>query len=79
MGCLFRTGGSGQVGAAMARTPPIGPGVVLPMIAALAAKPVRGQAKQTPDAVRDRAAVTALLDTAFRTYHDGHNASRSRR
>jgi hypothetical protein len=64
-----------QAGAAMARTPPIGPGVALPMIAALAAKPARGQAKQAPDTVQDRAAVIALLDTAFRTYHDGHNAS----
>jgi hypothetical protein len=51
------------------------PGVVLPMIAAVAAKPVRNQIKQAPETIPDPAVVAQLLDTALATYKDGYLAS----
>jgi hypothetical protein len=51
------------------------PGAVLPMIAAVAAKPTRGQARQAPQTVPDPVMVGALLDTAFRAYPDSYLAS----
>ena len=54
---------------------PAAPGVVLPMLAAVAAKPVRSQVKQAPETIPDPAAVGRLLDTAFATFKDGYLAS----
>ena len=48
------------------------PGVVLPMIAALAASALR---RQPPASVPDAAAVDLLLETAFTTFNDGYLAS----
>jgi hypothetical protein len=48
------------------------PGVVLPMIAALAASALR---RQPPASVPDAAAVDLLLETAFSTFKDGYLAS----
>ncbi len=48
------------------------PGVVLPMIAALAASALR---RQPPAGVPDAAAVDLLLETAFTTFKDGYLAS----
>ncbi|HUZ25377.1 MAG TPA: hypothetical protein VMV07_16600 [Streptosporangiaceae bacterium] len=45
------------------------------MIAAVAAKPVRDQARQAPEAIPDPVAVGQLLDTAFATYRAGYLAS----
>jgi Domain of unknown function (DUF4209) len=51
------------------------PGAVLPMIAALAAKPVRGQSRQAPETIPDPAQVGALLDTAFRAFPESYLAT----
>ena len=51
------------------------PGAVLPMVAAVAAKPTRGQARQAPETVPDPVTVGELLDTAFRTYPESYLAS----
>jgi hypothetical protein len=51
------------------------PGAVLPMIAAAAAKPTRGQARQAPETIPDPVTVGMLLDTAFRTYPASYLAS----
>jgi hypothetical protein len=51
------------------------PGVVLPMLAALAAKPVRSQVMQAPETIPDPAVIGRLLDTAFATFKDGYLAS----
>ena len=54
---------------------PAAPGVVLPMLAAVASKPVRSQVKQAPETIPDPAVVGQLLDTAFATFKDGYLAS----
>ena len=54
---------------------PAAPGVVLPMLAAVAAKPVRNQVKQAPQTIPDPAVVERLLGTAFATFKDGYLAS----
>jgi len=51
------------------------PGVVLPMLAALAAKPIRSQVMQAPETIPDPAVIGRLLDTAFATFKDGYLAS----
>jgi Domain of unknown function (DUF4209) len=48
------------------------PGVVLPMIAALAAPPIR---RQPPASVPNDSAIDQLLETAFITFKDGYLAS----
>jgi Domain of unknown function (DUF4209) len=54
---------------------PAAPGVVLPMLAAVAAKPTRSQVKQAPESILDPVAVGRLLDTALVTFKDGYLAS----
>jgi hypothetical protein len=54
---------------------PAAPGVVLPMLAAVAAKPARGQVKQAPETIPDPADVGRLLDMAFAIFKDGYLAS----
>jgi len=56
-------------------SPPAAPGIILPMLAAVAAKPARSQVKQAPETVPDPAVVGQLLDTAFATFKDGYLAS----
>jgi hypothetical protein len=51
------------------------PGCVLPMIAAVAAKPTRGMEKQAPETIPDPVTVGTLLDTAFDTYTESYLAS----
>jgi hypothetical protein len=51
------------------------PGCVLPMIAAVAAKPTRGQVKQAPETMPDPVRLGTLLDTAFGTYTESYLAS----
>jgi hypothetical protein len=45
------------------------------MLAAVAAKPVRGQVKQAPETIPDSAVIGRLLDSAFATFKDGYPAS----
>jgi hypothetical protein len=45
------------------------------MLAAVAAKPVRGQVKQAPETIPDSAVIGRLLDSAFATFKDGYLAS----
>ena len=45
------------------------------MIAAVTAKPTRGQVRQAPETVPDPVTVENLLDTAFRTYPESYLAS----
>jgi hypothetical protein len=54
---------------------PARPGAVLPMIAAVAAKPTRSQARQAPETIPDPVRAGTLLDTAFRTYPESYLAS----
>jgi Domain of unknown function (DUF4209) len=51
------------------------PGCVLPMIAAVAAKPARGQVERAPESIPDSVTTGKLLDTAFVTYTAGYLAS----
>jgi hypothetical protein len=45
------------------------------MVAAVAAKPARGQATRARETIADPVTVGSLLDTAFGTYKAGHLAS----
>jgi hypothetical protein len=51
------------------------PGCVLPMIAAVAAKPKDSQVKKAPETIPDPQTVRALLDTAFAVFRDSYLAS----
>lgn len=51
-------------------------GIVLPMLAALAARPARGQEDQAPQTILDPAAVRQLLEMAFTAFKPGFQASR---
>ena len=51
------------------------PGCVLPMIAAVAARPARKQLTQAPETIPEPSVVSQLLETAFDTFTDGYLAS----
>ncbi|MGH3273025.1 MAG: hypothetical protein ACRDNZ_01700, partial [Streptosporangiaceae bacterium] len=51
------------------------PGYVLPMIAAVSARPTRAQIRQSPERIPDPATIDRLLETAFKVFSSTYLAS----